>query len=95
MFTSCKWNFVSHGITEFADDFWIVWFREKIVEADRGVLRPYPWTQNASKNCQGGDKKSDIRGDFFYPRPHWGLKFQIPVSLFLVAYGAAPKTPPV
>ena len=33
MFSSCKGNFISPGITESADDFWIAWFREKIVEA--------------------------------------------------------------
>ena len=39
MFSSCERNFISPGITESADDFWIAWFREKVVEA--GI-----WVQN-------------------------------------------------
>ena len=33
MFSSCQWNFVSPGMSESADDFWVAWFGEKIVEA--------------------------------------------------------------
>ena len=37
MFSSCQWNFVSPGLPESADNFWVAWFGEKIVETGVGV----------------------------------------------------------